>query len=111
MLVAKIGVQYVAPYLSQMNLHDIDAHTEISLLRSMKEQYGFQTKLMIASIQSISDVTHAANIGVSAATLSPSCLKEWLSGHELTQKITDIFAEHFSSFAQNHGCDLFATLA
>lgn len=107
LLAAKMGVQYVAPYLSQMNRHGIDAFSEITLMQSIKNQYHFKTKLMIASIQDIRDVTKAASIGINAATLSPACLNLWLSGHELTQKFTEMFEEHFSPFARQYAGDLF----
>lgn len=108
LLVAKMGVQYVAPYMTQMQQHGIDVFSEIEAMQEMIDHYGFATKVMAASIQSIQDLKMVARLGVAAATLFPPRFTEWLATHTLTGEFTKAFDECWAPFAKQYAGSLFA---
>src|SRR5579872_2767421 len=107
LLAATMGVQYVAPYMTQMANHGIDVFAEIEAMQEMIHYYGFKTKVMAASISSVQDVKKAAQLGVAAATLFPPRFNEWLATHTLTGEFTKAFDECWVPFAKQYAGELF----
>jgi transaldolase len=107
LLSATMGVQYVAPYLSQMERHGIDPFSEIEKMQTMIKHYSFSTKVMAASLQSMKDIINSARLGVGAATLPPARICEWMKTHALTDKFIDAFDECWAPFALQYAGHLF----
>lgn len=91
LIAAKCGATYVSPFVGRL---EDSGHDGIMLLEEIAEIYranDYETKILAASIRSVSHVIQAAMIGVGAVTVSPNILKQCL-GHTLTQRGLEIFA-------------------
>lgn len=107
LLAAKMGVDYVAPYLSHMSQQGINTDDELTMMQQMIHHYRFSTKVMAASIQDVTEVKKIASLGVAAITLTPQCL-EALMQHPLTEKGTHALLEAWHPFAREYAGTLFA---
>jgi len=106
LLVATMGVHYIAPYVSHMQRHGMDAMAEIAAMQTLIQHYGFKTKVMVASLPSMQEVMASAKLGVHAATLHPARIYEWFKTHPLTDKFTQAFAECWEPFAKDYDSEL-----
>jgi len=91
LLVAKAGADYVSPFIGRLD--DI-SQKGMDLIRDIKtiyNNYGFKTKIIVASIRNPLHVVDAALIGADIATV-PFAVIEQLIKHPLT----DIGIQRFS---------------
>lgn len=90
MLAAKVGADYISPFIGRLD--DISSNG-MDLIRDIKTvygNYGFNTKIIVASIRNPLHVVNAAKIGADIATI-PFNVIEQLIKHPLT----DIGVERF----------------
>ena len=83
LLVAKAGATYVSPFIGRL---DDSGETGMQLIQEIKtiyDNYGFETKILVASIRSPLQVKEAAMIGADAATCPVTVLNQ-LVKHPLT---------------------------
>lgn len=83
LLVAKLGADYISPFIGRLD--DI-SEVGMDLIRDIKtiyNNYGFKTKIIVASIRNPLHVVDAAKIGVDIATV-PFAVIEQLLKHPLT---------------------------
>jgi len=83
LFVAKAGATYVSPFLGRLD--DI-AHVGMDLIRTIRkvyDNYGFETKLLAASLRNPLHVVDAAVAGADVATL-PFAVFQQLLKHPLT---------------------------
>lgn len=107
LLAAKMKVDYIAPYLNQMEQQGIKAIQELATMQEIKKNYGFSTKIMAASIQDIQVIKRIARLGIDAVTLTPACLSSWMeNNHSITS--TNNLNQAWLSFAKEHAGELFA---
>lgn len=86
LLAAKVGAFYISPFIGRLD--DISEHSGDELVLDIKkvyENYGFQTKILDASIRDVEHVERSAIIGADIATVPFRVLKE-LFDHPLTYK-------------------------
>lgn len=84
-LAAKAGATYVSPFIGRMDDINLDGVALIQDIRTIYDNYEFQTKILAASIRSANHVTQAALIGADVATCPPGVIKG-LAAHPLTEK-------------------------
>ena len=90
LLAAKAGASYVSPFIGRI---DDSGHDGMNLIREIKQifvNYGFHTKILVASIRHPIHVVEAAKIGSDVVTLPPDILGKMIS-HPLTDKGLDLF--------------------
>ncbi len=83
LLAAKAGATYISPFVGRLD--DI-SHEGMELVEEIKEiydNYGFKTKIIVASIRSPLHVKNAALIGADVATIPPKVMEQ-LFKHSLT---------------------------
>jgi transaldolase len=83
LLVAKVGADYISPFIGRLD--DI-SERGMDLIRDIKtiyQNYGFKTKIIVASIRNPVHVVDAALIGADIATI-PFGVIEQLIKHPLT---------------------------
>ena len=83
LLAAKAGATYISPFIGRLDDIGFDGMDLISNIRDVYNNYGFETKLLAASIRSPSHVTQCALVGADVATVPPAVIKK-LSLHPLT---------------------------
>lgn len=83
LLVAKVGANYVSPFIGRLD--DI-SQVGMDLIRDIKtiyKNYGFKTEVIVASVRNPLHVVDAAKIGADIATI-PFAVIEQLIRHPLT---------------------------
>lgn len=90
LLVAKAGATYVSPFVGRLDDISEDGMEVIEHIRQIYDNYGFKTKILVASVRNPIHVREAALIGADVATVPYAVIKQ-LASHPLT----DIGIERF----------------
>ena len=85
LLAAKAGATYISPFVGRVDDMGTDGMDLIQEIRTIYDNYNFNTEILVASIRSVSHVKIAALIGADVSTIPPSTLKA-LVKHPLTDK-------------------------
>lgn len=83
LVVAKVGATYVSPFLGRLDDIGHDSMDLLAAIREIYDNYGFQTKILAASLRHPLHVVQAARLGADVATL-PASVFEKLLDHPLT---------------------------
>jgi transaldolase len=94
LLAAKAGATYISPFLGRLD--DI-GHNGLDLIREIRalyDNYGYQTKILAASIRHAAHVREVALLGSDVSTMPLNVIRS-LYKHPLTDKGIEIFlADH-----------------
>ena len=83
LLVAKMGVKYISPFVGRLDDIDIDGMDLIENLVSTKHNYDFESEILVASIRSVIHLQESILIGADVATIPPTLLDKVMH-HPLT---------------------------
>lgn len=83
MLVAKAGAFLVSPFIGRLDDISEDGMDLIARIRAIYDNFGFDTKILAASIRSPKHVVECALAGADVATIPFSVIKQLMS-HPLT---------------------------
>jgi transaldolase len=84
LLAAKVGATYISPFIGRLDDIGGDGVELISNIRIIYDNYGFDTKILAASVRSLEHVTEAALYGADFVTV-PSKIMSSLLSHQLTE--------------------------
>ena len=90
LLAAKAGASYVSPFVGRLDDIATDGMDLVQRIALIFDNYGYQTKIIVASIRHPQHVLAAAEIGADVATI-PFKVMMQLAKHPLT----DIGIERF----------------
>lgn len=90
LLMAKLGVKYISPFIGRLDDIDTDGIQLIYDIRTMLDNYGFETELLAASLRHTRHVHDVALAGADIATI-PVTLFNSLLDHPLTDKGIKLF--------------------
>lgn len=85
LLMAKLGVKYISPFIGRLDDSDINGLSVVRDLRIMFDNYDFSTQILAASIRHTLHVHAVALEGADIATI-PVKLFDTLVDHPLTDK-------------------------
>ncbi|RIJ32682.1 fructose-6-phosphate aldolase [Henriciella mobilis] len=85
LLAAKAGASYISPFIGRLDDINIDGMELIQDIRTIYDNYGFETEVLAASIRSANHVKECALIGADVVTAPPDVIRS-LAGHVLTDK-------------------------
>ena len=85
LLVAKAGATYVSPFIGRIDDMGVDGMELIHEVRTIYDNYAFETEILAASIRTVGHVKACAMAGADVATLPPSTIEK-LVQHPLTDK-------------------------
>ncbi|RIJ13714.1 fructose-6-phosphate aldolase [Henriciella mobilis] len=85
LLAAKAGASYISPFIGRLDDINIDGMDLIQDIRTIYDNYGFETEVLAASIRSANHVKECALIGADVVTAPPDVIRS-LAGHVLTDK-------------------------
>lgn len=86
----KLGVTYISPFVGRWDDIDVDGIALLYELRRMVDQYGYQTKILAASLRHVRHVHEAIMAGADVATVPVEILAK-ASDHILTQRGMELF--------------------
>lgn len=94
LLAAKAGATYVSPFIGRLDDINVDGMELIKSIRTIFDNYNFETNILAASIRHEEHVIKCAEYGADYATV-PYGLLDKLFDHSLTTKGLEIFlADH-----------------
>jgi len=99
LLAAKAGATFISPFLGRLDDINLDGMQLIEDIRTIYDNYGFETEILAASIRSANHVSDAALSGADVATIPPSVIRK-LVEHPLTAKGLDAFVKDWASTGQ-----------
>lgn len=85
LLAAKSGATFISPFIGRIDDTGWNGMELISEIRTIYDNYNFDTEILAASIRTVGHVKDAALIGADVATVPPAILKA-LVHHPLTDK-------------------------
>ena len=83
MLVAKLGVRYISPFIGRWDDIDVDGLGMIEELRQVLDNYGYTSQILAASVRHMMHLHYSMLIGADVATVPPSLFNK-LMKHPLT---------------------------
>lgn len=100
MMVAKAGAYLVSPFIGRLDDISQDGMQLIRDIRTIYDNYGFQTKILAASIRHTNHMLHCALSGADVATCPLKVIQDCMK-HPLTDKGIEIFlADYKKAFGQ-----------
>lgn len=102
LLAAKAGATFISPFIGRLDDINIEGMELISEIRTIYDNYGFETEILAASIRTANHVKQAAMIGADVATVPPATLKG-LVKHPLTDKGLEAFLADWAKTGQSIG--------
>ena len=100
LLAAKAGATFISPFIGRLDDLNLDGMELIADIRSIYDNYGFETQILAASIRSANHMSQAALIGADVATAPPNVIKA-MANHVLTDKGLAAFLKDWESTGQN----------
>jgi transaldolase len=83
LLVAKLGVTYISPFVGRWDDIDVDGMGLIEQLMVMKYNYGFEAEILAASIRNVVHMHKSILMGADIVTVPPKLLDK-VFNHPLT---------------------------
>jgi len=99
LLAAKAGATFISPFIGRLDDINIDGMDVIREIRTIYDNYGFETEILAASIRTANHVKEAALIGADVVTAPASVLQK-LAEHPLTEKGLTAFLKDWSATGQ-----------
>ncbi len=100
LLAAKAGATFISPFIGRLDDISIDGMDLIQDIRTIYDNYGFETQILAASIRSIAHVQDCALIGADVMTAPPDVIRK-LATHPLTDKGLEQFMADWAKTGQN----------
>lgn len=100
LLAAKVGATYISPFLGRLDDINLDGVELIENIRTIYDNYGFETQILSASIRSPNHVTQVALAGSDVATIPPDVIRK-LANHPLTNAGIEGFLKDWKATGQS----------
>jgi transaldolase len=99
LLAAKAGASFISPFVGRIDDTGEDGMELIAEIRTIYDNYDFDTEILTASVRTVNHVKQAALIGSDVATVPPAILRQ-LVKHPLTDKGLDAFLADWKKTGQ-----------
>ncbi len=100
MLAAKSGATFVSPFLGRLDDHGADGMDLIQEIRTVYDNYEFDTEILAASIRTPNHVKEAALFGADCATIPPQVFRDLIK-HPLTDRGLEAFLADWAKTGQS----------
>ena len=100
LMAAKAGASFVSPFIGRLDDHGADGMELIHDIRTIYDNYDFNTAILAASVRTGAHVRAAAIAGADCATLPPAVFLE-LYKHPLTDKGLEQFNADWAKTGQS----------
>lgn len=95
LMMCKLGVYYISPFIGRWEDLDVDGMQYIPEIRQIIDYYGFETKILAASIRTVQQMHDVLLAGVDAVTISPDIFEKTIA-HHLTDQGIEKFAKDWA---------------
>lgn len=102
LLAAKAGATFVSPFVGRHDDNGFDGMDLIDDIRTIYDNYAFETEILVASIRHPIHLLQSAKIGADVATMPPAVIKN-LFKHILTEKGIEGFMADWAKTGQSIG--------
>ncbi len=92
LLAAKAGATFISPFIGRLDDINLDGMDLIADIRTIYDNYGYETQILAASIRTVNHATQSALIGADVMTAPPEVIKK-MAGHPLTDKGLETFVK------------------
>jgi transaldolase len=99
LLAAKAGATFVSPFIGRLDDINLDGMDLIAEIRTIYDNYAFDTEILAASIRSANHMKQAALIGADVATAPPGVIQA-MAAHPLTDKGLEGFLKDWAKTGQ-----------
>ncbi|WFW29581.1 MAG: transaldolase family protein [Wolbachia endosymbiont of Menacanthus eurysternus] len=96
LLAAKVGACFVSPFVGRLDDIGCSGLSMVRDIRTIYSNYGFDTKILVASVRDSTHVIEAAKLGVDSITLPAKVLRQLLD-HPLTERGFVIFERDWNA--------------
>ena len=100
LLAAKAGASFISPFIGRLDDQGLDGMELIEEIRTIYDNYGFETEILAASIRSVGHIKDCALIGADVITSPPDVIAK-LSQHVLTDKGLAAFLKDWEKTGQS----------
>ena len=100
LLAAKAGAAYISPFVGRLDDQGEDGMELIAEIRTVYDNYDFDTEILVASVRSTEHVRRAALIGADCATIPPAVFRD-LFKHPLTERGLEQFLGDWARTGQS----------
>jgi transaldolase len=90
LLAAKAGAAFISPFIGRLDDINLDGMDLIEDIRTIYDNYGYETEILAASIRTVNHMKDAALVGADVATAPPAVIKA-MANHILTDKGLEAF--------------------
>lgn len=98
-LAAKCGATFISPFIGRLDDIGLDGLELIEDIRTIYDNYGFETEILAASIRSVGHIKDCALIGADVITSPPDVIRK-LADHVLTDKGLAAFMKDWEKTGQ-----------
>jgi transaldolase len=99
LLAAKAGATFISPFIGRLDDINMDGMDLIADIRTIYDNYGYETQILAASIRTVNHVTQSALIGADVITAPPAVIKK-LADHPLTKSGLETFLADWEKTGQ-----------
>jgi len=100
LIAAKAGATFISPFIGRLDDIGIDGMDLIADIRTIYDNFGFETEILAASIRTVNHIAESARIGADIVTAPPAVI-EALAKHPLTDKGLDAFLTDWAQTGQS----------
>ncbi|MGB0299534.1 MAG: transaldolase family protein, partial [Paracoccaceae bacterium] len=75
LLAAKAGASFISPFIGRLDDINLDGLELIENIRTIYDNYGFDTEILAASVRTTNHVSECALIGADVVTAPPAVIK------------------------------------
>ncbi|MFA5537900.1 MAG: fructose-6-phosphate aldolase [Gemmobacter sp.] len=99
LVAAKAGATFISPFIGRLDDINLDGMDLIGDIRTIYDNYGYETQILAASVRTVNHVTQAALVGADVMTAPPAVIRA-LASHPLTDKGIDAFMADWAKTGQ-----------
>ena len=96
LLAAKAGASFISPFIGRLDDINLEGLDLIADIRTIYDNYGYETEILAASIRTVNHISDCAKIGADVITAPPAVIKSMIA-HPLTDKGLDAFLADIKS--------------